>query len=204
MTSIPNPYYEEGKEHFECNHNRDFNKSFNTYHLRWKLIPKYSFAVPNQEALDEIKNLGVKIIEIGAGSGYWAHMLSQNGVDIICFDTYQTKYSHGEWEKKWFNIENGGPEKIREYPDRALFLCWPDYCSPMASDCLKEYKGEYVIYIGESDGGCTADGEFFKIIEREFEEVKVIPIPQWYGIHDYIYIYKRRNFSGMFDMIEVE
>jgi len=192
LTEVPNPYYEEGKEHFECNHNRDFNKSFNTYHLRWKLIPKYSFAVPNQEALDEIKNLGVKIIEIGAGSGYWAHMLKQNGVNIICFDTYQTKYAHDKWSRSWFKVKYGGPEKVRENPDRELFICWPDYGSSMAKECLNLFKGKYIIYIGESEGGCTADDDFFKIIERDFEEVKRVVIPQWYGIHDELYIFKRK------------
>jgi len=204
MSSVPNPYYEEAREHLECSRENDFSKLFNSYELRNELVPKYSFAVPNQEALDEIKNLGVKIIEIGAGTGYWAHMLNQNGVDIICFDKYSTTYSHGPWQKYWFNVESGGPEKIKDYPDRVLFLCWPDYGNKMATKCLKSYKGEYVIYIGESHGGCTADEEFFDVIERDFELVKRIEIPQWYGIHDELYIFKRRDFSGMFDILEVE
>lgn len=192
---MSNAYYDEAKEALAQwnNGNGNIDLDFNSFKLRTELIPRYSFAVPNDEAIQAIKSLNLPIIEIGAGTGYWANLIAQSGVDIICFDTYCTKYHHGEWINCWYEVRNGGPEKIKENPNRALFLCWPDYEKAMASDCLENYTGDIVIYVGERGGGCTANDKFFAILDKDFELIKTIEIPQWWGIHDSLFIYKRIN-----------
>lgn len=42
--------------------------------IRYQAIEKYSYAIPNHDALSIIKKYG-PIVEIGSGSGYWAHLL---------------------------------------------------------------------------------------------------------------------------------
>jgi hypothetical protein len=198
-------YLEEAKDYLKLNTlNTHFEKLASAYKLRDELIPKYSFAIPNEEAIKEIASLHVPIIEIGAGTGYWASLLNAQGVDIICFDTFQGKYSHGDWRNRWFKVEKGGVEKVRENPDRALFLCWPDYNTNTANDCLKNYTSEFVIYIGEDRGGCTADNDFFDTIEKDFELYKQIEIPQWQGIHDMLYIFKRKNPVFRFQLVDLK
>jgi len=67
--------------------------------------------------------------------------------------TYAHTYAHT------LNHElTGGPNQIKNYSKHALLLCWPpdikansSACS-MAHQCLKVYKGLYVIYIGEFFG----------------------------------------------------
>ena len=50
-----------------------------------KYTQKYAWAIPNDDALMEIAKC-TPLIEIGAGTGYWAWLLRQLGVDILAFD----------------------------------------------------------------------------------------------------------------------
>ena len=52
------------------------------FHLR----KFFSWAIPCEEALQTIKKYG-PICEVGAGSGYWASLLADRGVDIEAYDT---------------------------------------------------------------------------------------------------------------------
>ncbi len=49
------------------------------------LIAAYSHAVPNLEALRVLGGLA-PLLEIGAGSGYWARLLKDLGTDILAYD----------------------------------------------------------------------------------------------------------------------
>ena len=62
----------------------------------------------------------------------------------------------------------------------------------MASNCLKYFKGKYVIYIGEGYGGCTADDLFHSELKNKYNLINEIYIPQWDGIHDSLYIYEKK------------
>lgn len=157
--------------------------------LRDKLVRKYAWAIPTPEALKAIAKYP-SIIEIGAGTGYWAYLLKKMGVDVICYDT-----SIGDKppEYAWHLIENGDERSIGDHVDRALFLCWPNYDSPMAANCLKIYKGDIVIYIGEGSGGCTGDDEFHDMLEKEWTEIENIKILKWFGIYDHLCIFRRKE-----------
>jgi hypothetical protein len=61
----------------------------------------------------------------------------------------------------------------------------------MASRALAAFRGEYVAYVGEGDGGCTADDRFHRVLAERWSEVETVPIPQWYGLHDRLEIYRR-------------
>src|SRR5579883_1374914 len=55
--------------------------------LRRFYIQKYAHAIPTNTALTAIADFA-PIIEIGAGTGYWAFLLRRRGVDIICYDRH--------------------------------------------------------------------------------------------------------------------
>jgi hypothetical protein len=170
------------------------------YGARKGMTEKYAWAVPSQEALDEIAKYG-PIIEMGAGTGYWAYLLLQMGVVIIPFDSHppydgededkRNAYRHKE---SWTKVHQGSHEKLAEHPEcHTLFLCWPPYADPMAADCLKAFKGSTLIYIGESAHGCTGDHEFHELLHEEWEEVKWIVLPQFEGSHDCLSVYVRKS-----------
>jgi hypothetical protein len=62
----------------------------------------------------------------------------------------------------------------------------------MATESLRHYTGDLVIYVGEGDGGCTGDNEFHRILREQWREISVVHIPQWDGLHDVMFMYQRR------------
>src|SRR3990167_7792300 len=155
---------------------------------REMLAKQYAWAIPNDAALDALAALG-PIVEIGAGTGYWAHLLASRGVDIVAYDIAPGKNAWCDVERCYHPVSVGGLEKVADHPDRALFLCWPPM-SPMAADALRAYCGSAVAYVGEH-GGCTADDDFHAQLAGGWIEQADVMIPQWYGVHDALFIYQR-------------
>lgn len=186
-----NPYLKKFQEIFGTTYPTWENSpSIEAFQQRDKLSAKYAWVVPTHQAIKEIVKCN-PIIEIGAGTGYWADLIERCGGDIIAFDNQASHFKNGQWGVH-YKVEHGDQTKVLEYPNRNLFLCWPPM-SDMAFECVKNSLGNFVIYVGEGSGGCNATEEFFKIIADEFEEHVSLRIPQWLGLHDYFNIYKRKD-----------
>jgi len=152
---------------------------------RREYVRDYSWAIPSELAIEAIRKYA-PIIEVGAGGGYWSYLISLDGTSVVAVDNESESF-----QKKWIKTENKGPECLEFYPQQSLFLCWPPYNTPMASDCLLQHKGKYLIYIGECDGGCNADAQFFNILRNEFKLIETIEIPTWPNINDKLWVYQR-------------
>jgi hypothetical protein len=152
-----------------------------SFKLRRKLVYKYSFPIPNKEAVDCLNRYG-PIVEMGAARGYWKSL-------VQC--------EHTAFDKKvksttWAPVQTGEPPILKNFKTSTLFLGWPPLNDMMAHDSLGHWKGSTLIYIGESVNGCTANGQFFRLLERlGFENAETVYIPQWFGIHDNLIVYKR-------------
>ena len=177
---------------------------------RDELCRTYSWAIPSPFALSFVaKWVKLPVVEMGAGTGYWAWQLSQMGIDIIAYDQAPpdktgTNHWHsprngshgdltGETRPTYFPVQEGTPESLKAHSERVLFLCWPPYDDTMAFECLENYQGNRLVYIGEGSGGCTADDAFHERLDREWEEVANHRPIQWFGIHDYITVYLRKS-----------
>lgn len=169
--------------------------------LRQKLVRKYAWAIPNDEALETIAKYG-PVVEIGAGTGYWASLLAARGVDVRAFDSspvrngknpyFETgKETWGLTMQAWFPVEQGQATVAARFPHRTLFLCWPPFDTGMARVALEAYRGDTVIFIGESLGGCTGDEAFHEMLDEQFECVEAVAIPRWNSIHDSLTVWKR-------------
>lgn len=186
--------------------------------VRWRreMIKRYTFAVPTDEALALISAAG-PVVEIGAGTGYWAELLRRRGCDVAAYDLKGEAHAH------WFpqgcvgRVDIGGAEMAAKHPDRTLLLVWP-YMDAMAHDAAVAYAeagGQRLVYIGEGPGGCTADEDFFALVGEEcyrgdwddehdcsahpqpaWREVADMAIPQWDGIHDRLHVYERAQVSA--------
>lgn len=158
---------------------------------RPSLIRKYSFAIPDHKALLAIKECG-PIVEVGAGSGYWARELHDIGVDIVAYDAKEERWG---WECSWFPVTKArGQDVVAQHSDRAMFLCWPSYSETWAYETLKAYVeggGRTVIYVGEGSYGCCADEDFFQYLDgvQQLDTAKEYHlIPTHYGINDHLCI----------------
>lgn len=167
---------------------------------RDNLVRKYAWAIPNEEAINKIASFG-KIVEIGAGTGYWASLIADAGAEVTAFDiapagngVWKNPYDH---EFSYYKMYQGTEEWAEIFPDHTLLLCWPPYEEPMAANALAYFTGNRVVYIGEW-GGCTADPDFFSMIETSpndgatWRVVEQVSIPCWSMIvHDSMYILER-------------
>jgi hypothetical protein len=177
----------------------DFDLSFESRmdagRLRQELVKRYTWAIPNEAAIRAIVSHS-PIVEIGAGRGYWAKLIADAGGDIMAFDLRPpVKEGNNEYHNEsgvYAPIRRGGATAVREHADRTLLLCWPPYDTRMAYNAVKHYTGTCVIYIGEAWGGCTADDDFHRHMNTQFDEVEEISIPQWPYIKDAMWIYRRK------------
>lgn len=86
---------------------------------------------------------------------------------------------------------------VEKYPSQVLYLSWPTYTGTWAEKALRVFKGEWLVYIGEEEGGCCANDEFFRVLEEEWEdEAFVDKQHNWYGLHCYPHIYRRKAIRG--------
>ena len=85
---------------------------------------------------------------------------------------------------------------VELHPDRVMLTVWPCYDQSYAAEALKAYRGDMVIYAGEDYGGCTANDEFFDILERDWVWLSSAPNHvTWWGIHCRLNAYVRKTKS---------
>jgi hypothetical protein len=92
------------------------------------------------------------LVELGAGTGYWAYLLRMMGVDLIAYDSAPVS---GPRENRyhldvspWTDVLAGDLPVLSSHADRCLFLCWPPTYSSLW-EALSFYEGECVIYVGD-------------------------------------------------------
>ncbi len=185
----------------------DMEKYLDLFNYRLILTRKYAWAVPDDVAIKLISEFS-PLIEIGAGIGYWAKLINKAGGDILAFDTednWETMKIAGDFEAiskktgievdlghRWFDVKVGDENTIKEHPERTLFLCWPPFQSEMGLNCLKNYSGEYFIFIGEDARASNNDSFDIYLIEN-FNKIIDHPIPKYEGITDSLKIYQRKS-----------
>ncbi len=152
---------------------------------REELVAKYAFSIPTAGALAAIAAYS-PLIEIGAGTGYWARCLSLAGADIIAFDS-RVPGAHSPWEwsaanawfdDTWFYVEEGDEATAALYPERSLFLAWPPPDDPMALRALEQYRragGRTLIYLGNP--ASSGDAAF----HRELSSLRTVESRRIWG-----------------------
>lgn len=161
------------------------------FRAREELVLSHSWAVPTDEALETIARHSPNgVVEIGAGTGYWAGLLRHRGVDVMAYDV--KPHHNAQAEAEWSDVKVGNHMYVMKHPDRTLMLCWPPFATPMAAMALRRFKGDTVVYIGEYAGGCNGDDDFHEMLDAAWEEVEVVSLPQWPGIRDDLNVYNRK------------
>ena len=143
-----------------------------------------------------------KCLEIMAGRGILSKGLSDYGVDIIATDNFSWEWRRGKEQDRtklesydlWFEVENlDCIDAIEKYGSQVSYiLCsWPymDTCMYRSLVKMREINPECkLIYIGEGNGGCTADDEFFSTVkfieEGGLFNQAASKFQSWWGIYD--------------------
>ncbi|WP_063039763.1 hypothetical protein [Nocardia pseudovaccinii] len=144
----------------------------------------YAYAIPSPQTVEWVAQFcdGRKVVELGAGRGYWAAQLTQAGVGVGAYDsappdkTENVSFLGAAGQSDvWHGV--GDLDEFVARPshgwDDVLLLCWPPgWGDTMASDALAAFEaagGERLVYIGESKGGKTADAAFFDGLAARWE-----------------------------------
>jgi len=155
---------------------------------RERYLEKYGCCAWTNEAMKEISTHG-KLIEIGAGGGQWQNELARNwNVDIVAFDNGEQIPIPG---KQVGVVRKGDEQVIKHYPERTLMLIYPPP-GEMALNCLKEYKRDILIYVGEGKGGCNGNEKFFQELCKHWIIEKEISLDNFPECFEKLYILRRR------------
>jgi len=163
---------------------------------RGELISRYAFPIPTPDIVEQIVRRS-PLIEIGAGSGYWALCLREAGADIIACDIrppgeelpWDPLAGNRWFEDEWFNVTEGDASMAGRHPERSLFLCWPPLHDPMAMDALTSYRaagGKTLVYIGSP--GSSGDEAFHRELSAISPELSV-GLWSWPGIGERLMVY---------------
>lgn len=168
---------------------------------RQSLIGQYAFAIPTADTVETVARHS-PLVEIGAGSGYWAMCLAAAGADIVAYDIFPPgcdpfDISRRNWQFRtsYFDVRKGDDNAAADHPDRALFLCWPPPENPMGSRALDAYiraGGHTVIVIGQMNKPVVmGDARLFEML-KDLEVVERRFIHGWPGFNEEIVICKCR------------
>lgn len=112
-----------------------------------------------------------KALEVMAGAGWLARALRDKGTQLTATDDYSW-IDKGGWETQTTIERLNAVDAVEKYGRNSdvLIISWP-YMDSEAFHALHEWDkarpGAPVIYIGEDEGGCTANIEFF----NHFQEI---------------------------------
>eukprot|EP00798_Chlamydomonas_sp_ICE-L_P023336 gene23336-30585_t len=164
----------------------------------------YAFAVPNEEALDCMMQ-HTPIVELGAGTGYWASLLRQRSETkaetktITALDVAPPQQQANEYHGKVGShtlVERGVAQDLQKprFQGQALFLCYPPPDSEMALDALRCSQGDVVLYVGEWNGD-TGTAAFQSRLANTFTCTQLVALPNWGNTCYTLSVWKRGSQS---------
>ena len=163
--------------------------------MRDMLVRLHAWAVPSKEAI-EVAARYSPLVEVGAGTGYWAWLLKLAGADVVAYDLeppLQDADDPFAEDKPWTDVLQGSVEEaLAQHPTRTLFLCWPPAGDPMAHVALSTTQADHVIYVGWPDDDVTGSYEFHQLLKERWQLVETVNIPQWPEMRDRLFVYRRR------------
>jgi hypothetical protein len=172
------------------------------YMARQRMVARFAWAIPTTESI-ELLLRHAPLVEMGAGTGYWAWLVRQAGGDILAFDRYPPPDRRNRWhagERQWTEVQPGGPRRLTRHAGRTLLLCWPPQDEPMAEQCLQVYQGQIIIYVGELDAGDAVAGDLPADTSaptrpsHPFEGWTVadsLELPRWESVNDRLFVLRR-------------
>lgn len=163
---------------------------------RAEAVDNWSWAIPSELALSELVSSS-PIVEVGAGTGYWASLLASMGADVIAYDVSPPGIGianvwHPGATKVHFPIRVGDAEAAANHSDRTLFMCWPPK-GDMAFRAASAWDGERLIVVGEPGFETCADKRFRDLLVDRFTLDGTVQIPQWTAIGDAMSVWVRRR-----------
>jgi hypothetical protein len=161
---------------------------------RRELAALFAWAIPGDEELDALARYA-PLVECGAGMGYWTALLRLRGVDALAYDLFSPKERARGAREPWTEVHrDASVVAVSRHRDRVLFLCWPPHERDDASyEPLRAYRGEILIYVGESGEGVTGTLRFHRELALNWTPIEEIAMPRWPWLRDRLVVYRRND-----------
>ena len=175
----------------------EFSAHLSVLSIRDEYVDR-SFCILSQDFMQAIVRMASdlkikKTAELCCGGGWLSYWLKHYGLNVQSSDN-----------QSWHKVFKLSPQPIvkmdaakyvRMYPVQLYILSWPDYGSDVAYRVWRSMKrGQYLLFIGEDEGGCTANDAFFKAVRsKEISDIWGLEknfIAFW-GIHDRPILYQK-------------
>lgn len=182
--------------------NFTFGKATNEDIELYNKIKDFAPSIPSKEIIKEIKKFVGKslVIEVEAKRGLWTYILKLNNVNIRGV----TKTIENKFSKQINNFiippfftdleELNDYNAVKKYNPKVLFSVWEDMY-----EGLKIFTGNKLIFIGEPMEApdylprSSGSEEFHQLLFTDWEIVKELQTNNFYGVHDKVFFYKRKN-----------
>lgn len=168
----------------------------------------YAYGIPSPETIEWASGFcaGRRVVELGAGRGYWAAQMARSGISIEAYDFEPPDAvenasfpREGKQVDVWHHVGDLDEfeRNVAGRSDYVLFLCWPPgWGIPMASEALAAYMkagGERLIFMGQPRGGMTGDEAFFDALSEGWalasEDARYV---SWWNLGDVAQGWMRR------------
>jgi hypothetical protein len=206
--TINNPFWESVQDCVEADSlrgnpvvgefrlDRTVEESMARFPNRQRLVRKYCWTIPDPDTVAFVtKHAQGGLVDPIAGTGYWAYLLAQVGVDVVCYDLRPGVELHiNGWHGDDLYARvcaKDCADAVTLHPDRTLFLSWPPFAQDVGARILAAYQGKRVIYIGGGRGGGSGDDQMHLILDTDWTEVDSRQPVQWWGVDDRVTVYER-------------
>lgn len=167
-------------------------------------VHKYAWTITDPDSVNFIRNVAYYgLVDPLAGTGYWAYVLAQIDVDVVCYDLHTIDTNH--WHKgmePWVDVEQlDSTLAVVKHPDRVLLLAWPPYGEDVGLNTIAAYQGDKIVYIGEGESGCTGNAAMHQLLDEEWRKLLTHRPVQWWGLHDLITVYERKPREELAPMV---
>jgi hypothetical protein len=170
-----------------------------SFQARDKVTGTIGWALPSREALQAIANTMEKyaintVVDCGCGHALWPALLAPlaHPTRFTAWDIPMRNPRHVVAGLAPFMAVTTDVACLSEPKPDCLSFIWPTYDAPWAARLLETEKPEFVLYIGEGWGGCTADDKFHELLDSGYDKIVCCDIPSWPGIHDRVFMYQKK------------
>lgn len=157
-----------------------------------------AWAVPSPGALAAVAGWAgtAGVVEVGAGTGYWAALLAGMGVDVVASDASLPSAGGNLWHPDgvmWWDLEAAPASAAFMQPARSMLVCWPpnEAGGAFGVDGYREAGGGQVIFVGEWQKGCVDDALWDELNGR-WQVVDRAQVPQWTLMRDEMLLFQPR------------
>ncbi|WP_433363021.1 hypothetical protein ACQPZX_31365 [Actinoplanes sp. CA-142083] len=162
---------------------------------RRELASLYSWAIPSPAALGLIASYG-PLLEVGAGTGYWASLLSAEGADVVATDITPPGRGDNPYHRAgstWFPVASSSAvDAVRAHPGRTLLLCWPPPFDDAAGyAAVRAYRADVLLLIGGDEDGPAGTPRLHRELDLNWTVTEELALPSWPGIPDRLTVWQR-------------